>query len=398
MWFFHHLVIKSLPSGLQIDYVLKILFNIFSVKKKIPMKINADFAIAVMAGDGVGNEIMPGCLDLLDKVAKKVGGFSLSLTEAPAGAALYLDNGNAYPETSKEIARNADAILLGAMGLPDVRYEDGTEITPQLDLRFDLDLYAGMRPVRAVPGVPLPLSDPRAATMDFVLIRESTEGLFASHGKGTVENDSIAKDTLVITRDVCEKTFDFSFKLTQQRKAAGSKGDLVCVDKANIFASYAFFRKVFDERAAKFPEITTQRIYVDAMAMNMLCRPWEYDVMVMENMFGDILSDLGAGLMGGLGYAPSADIGNDHAVFQPCHGSAPDIAGQGIVNPTAMILSAAMMLDWLGEKHDVPAASEGGVLLRKAVDRAFVNGDLITCELGGKARMTDVYDAVAAQI
>lgn len=351
-----------------------------------------------MAGDGIGLEIMPPCIDLLDKIAKKVGGFSLTLEEAPAGAAMYLDTGTAYPETSKEIAKNADAILLGAMGLPDVRYEDGTEITPQLDLRFDLDLYAGVRPVRAIPGVPLPLSDARAQQIDFVLIRESTEGLFASHGKGEVEDDQIARDTLVITRGVCEKLFDFSFKLARQRKAEGSTGELVCVDKANIFASYAFFRKIFDERAARFTDISTRRIYVDAMAMNMLRAPWNYDVMVMENMFGDILSDLGAGLMGGLGFAPSADIGKDNAVFQPCHGSAPDIAGQGIANPTAMILSAAMMLDWLGEKHDVSEASTGGELLRKSVDRAYGDGKLITTELGGKATMKDVFDAVAAQI
>ncbi len=362
------------------------------------MKENTDFVIAVMAGDGVGREILPPCLELLDKVAKKTGGFSLSLQEAPAGAAVYLDSGNAYPETSKEIAHNADAILLGAMGMPDVRYEDGTEITPQLDLRFDLDLYAGVRPVRAIPGVPLPLSDKRAQDMDFVLIRESTEGLFASHGKGRVEDDRVATDTLVITRDVSEKLFDFSFKLTQKRKEAGSKGDLVCVDKANIFSSYAFFRKIFDEQALRFRDISTRRVYVDAMAMNMLRAPWDYDVMVMENMFGDILSDLGAGLMGGLGFAPSADIGKSHAVFQPCHGSAPDIAGQGIVNPTAMILSAAMMLEWLGERHDVSSATQGGVLLRNAVDRAFAGGDLITCELGGNARMNDVFDAVSAQI
>ncbi len=362
------------------------------------MKINADFSIAVMAGDGVGQELMPPCLDILDKVAKRTGGFSLSLKEAPAGAAIYLDSGKAYPEASKETAKNADAILLGAMGLPHVRYDDGTEITPQLDLRFDLDLYAGVRPVRAVPGVPLPLSDPRARNMDFVLIRESTEGLFASHGKGTVEDDSIATDTLVITRKVCEKLFDFSFRLARQRKDEGSKGDLICVDKANIFSSYAFFRKIFNEKATGFDDISTRCAYVDAMAMNMLRCPWDFDVMVMENMFGDILSDLGAGLMGGLGFAPSADIGEHHGVFQPCHGSAPDIAGEGIVNPTAMILSAAMMLDWLGEKHDVPAAAQGGELLRKAVDEAFAGGNLITIELGGKARMNDVFDAVSAQI
>ncbi len=362
------------------------------------MKANTTFKIAVMPGDGVGLEIMPPCLEVLNKVVRKVGGFDLDFEEAQAGAQVYLDTGNTYAEGAKQTAHAADAILLGAMGLPDVRYGDGTEITPQLDLRFDLKLYAGVRPVRPLPGVPLPLSDVRARNMDFVLIRESTEGLFASHNKGQVEDDQIARDTLVITRDVCEKLFDFSFRLAQQRRAQGSKGDLVCVDKANIFSSYAFFRKIFDERARGFPDISTQRLYVDAMSMNMLLKPWEYDVMVMENMFGDILSDLGAGLMGGLGFAPSADIGDDHAVFQPCHGSAPDIAGQGIVNPTAMLLSAAMMLDWLGDKHDVAAAVKGGEILKAAVDRAFEGGGLITRELGGTATMMDVCEAVNAEI
>ncbi len=362
------------------------------------MKVDVDFQVAVMAGDGVGLEIMPPCLDIVDKVAKKVGGFALSFQELQAGAGCYLDSGNAFPEAAKEAARKADAILLGAMGLPHVRYGDGTEITPQLDLRFDLNLYAGVRPVRAIPGVALPLSNPQARKIDFVLIRESTEGLFASHGKGCVQDDRIATDTLVITRKVCEKLFDFSFKLARQRKSAGSKGELICVDKANIFSSYAFFRKIFDERAARFAGISTRHIYVDAMAMNLVQRAWEYDVMVMENMFGDILSDLGAGLMGGLGFAPSADIGDDHAVFQPCHGSAPDIAGRGIVNPTAMILSAAMMLDWLGEKHDVTQARTGADVLRSAVDKAFGSGELIPYELGGRACMSHVYDAISEQI
>lgn len=362
------------------------------------MKANANFTIAVMAGDGIGAEIMAPCLDVLDKVVKKVGGFSLSFEEAVAGAGAYRDTGDHFSDASRQTAHDADAILLGAMGLPDVRRDDGTEIAPQLDLRFDLDLFAGVRPVRAIPGVPLPLSDPRAADMDFVLIRESTEGLFASRGKGVVEDDSIAKDTMVITRGVCEKVFDFSFDLAQQRKAKGSPGDVACVDKANVFASMAFFRKVFEERAAHYPDLTSQCVYVDAMAMNMVRRPWDYDVMVMENMFGDILSDLGAGIMGGLGFAPSADIGVDKAVFQPCHGSAPDIAGEGIVNPTAMILSAAMMLEWLGESHELDAAIEGGALLRRAVDETFVDGNVVTCEHGGKANMKYVFDAVSDKI
>src|SRR6185312_2923618 len=155
-----------------------------------------------------------------------------------------------------------------------------------------------------------------------------------------------------------ERLFDFSFRLAQRRKAQGKRGIVTCVDKANVFKAFAFFRKIFDETAARYPEVSTERIYVDACAAMLVKRPWDFDVMPTENMFGDILSDLTAGLVGGMGMAPSADIGDRHAVFQPCHGTAPDIMGQGKANPTAMILSAAMMLDWLADKHGHDGAAE----------------------------------------
>jgi 3-isopropylmalate dehydrogenase len=144
--------------------------------------------------------------------------------------------------------------------------------------------------------------------------------------------------------------------------------------------------------------VTADYAYVDAFAMTMVQKPWTIDVAVTENMFGDILSDLGAALMGGMGYAPSADIGDDHAVFQPCHGSAPDIAGQGLANPTAMILSAAMMLEWLGARHGAAEATLAGGLLRAAVEAAFADGTLVTCELGGGAGTAEVFAAVGATL
>ncbi|MFK7945555.1 MAG: isocitrate/isopropylmalate family dehydrogenase, partial [Paracoccaceae bacterium] len=167
-------------------------------------------------------------------------------------------------------------------------------------------------------------------------------------------------------------------------------------DKANVFQAFAFWRESFRERAGAFGGVATDSAYVDALATTMVQKPWTIDVAVTENMFGDILSDLGAALMGGLGYAPSADIGADHAVFQPCHGSAPDIAGQGLANPTAMILSAAMMLEWLGSKHSSAEAIKAGSLIRRAVDASFKDGTLVTCELGGKAGTSAVFEAVNA--
>ena len=357
-----------------------------------------DFHITVMAGDGIGPEVMAPCIQLLEMVAERFTDFRLRFDAAPAGAACYRETGDALPQATMHTARHADAILLGAMGLPDIRYADGTEIAPQLQLRSDLGLYAGVRPVRTLPGLPPVLSDPRAATLDFVLIRESTEGLFASHGKGEIKQDREASDTLVITREVSERLFDFAFRLAAKRGRAGRAARVTCVDKANVFSSFAFFRRVFYERAALFPELDADNAYVDATALNMVRRPWIFDVLVTENMFGDILSDLGAALLGGMGMAPSADIGDEHAVFQPCHGSAPDIAGQGVANPTAMFLSAAMMLDWLGDRHRVIGCNQASALLVAAVDEAYRAGSLIPVELGGNSGTRDIFAKVAAAL
>ena len=362
------------------------------------MLASSAFRIAVFPGDGIGHEVMKPCLELLDFAARAVGGFSLHFDHAPAGAGCYRDTGQALPPGSMALARRADAILLGAMGLPDVRQPDGTEIAPQLDLRFELGLYAGVRPVMTVPGVAPVLSDPRAAQLDFVLVRESTEGLFAARGRGSIDGDREARDTMVITRAGTQRVVDFSLRLARRRRAQGRPGRLACVDKANVFASLAFFRKVFDERAREYPDVAAEHVYVDAAALRMVQRPWDLDVLVTENMFGDILSDLGAGLMGGLGFAPSADIGDDHAVFQPCHGTAPDIAGMGRANPTAMFLSAAMMLEWLGERHGQGACGRAAARMRAAVGHAFRGGTLVPCERGGSAGTAAVTAAVMAAL
>ena len=359
------------------------------------MTRSADFRIAVFPGDGIGGEITQPTLRLIAKAARRIGGFSISPQNCPAGAAYYRDQGVALPKSSVDTARKADAILLAAMGLPSVRYQDGTEISPQLDLRFELGLFAGVRPIRPIPGVPVVLADPRAREMDFVILRESTEGLFASHGQGVVTPER-ATETMVLTRPTTERLHDFGLRLAAQRKTTGGQGRATCVDKANVFRAFAWFREIFDQRASAFPSVTADHMYVDACALNMVQQPWTLDVLITENMFGDILSDLGAGLIGGMGYAPSADIGIEHGLFQPCHGSAPDIAGKGLANPTAMILSAAMMLEWLGAENGVTEATRAGALIRSAVDTAFASGELRTCELGGKAGTGAVFSAVEA--
>ncbi|MEM9764794.1 MAG: isocitrate/isopropylmalate family dehydrogenase [Pseudomonadota bacterium] len=355
------------------------------------MRNRSDFQVAVFAGDGIGEEITAPTLRLVERAAERVGGLGFRFTPCAAGAAYYRDHGTALPKEAIDTAGSADAILLAAMGLPSVRYPDGREVTPQIDLRFEFGLYAGVRPVKPVPGVRPILAEKRAHEIDYVIIRESTEGLFAPQAPGTRDADREARETMVITRGVCEKLFAFAFKLAETR---GQGRKVTSVDKANVFQAFTLWREVFAEEAARNKGISADYAYVDAFAMTMVQKPWVIDVAVTENMFGDILSDLGAALMGGMGYAPSADIGDEHAVFQPCHGSAPDIAGQGLANPTAMILSAAMMLEWLGDRHASAEAVAAGALMRRAVDTAFAPGSLVTCELGGSAGTAAVFQAV----
>jgi len=347
--------------------------------------------ICVLPGDGIGGEVIDATLPVLQKVQQ---GFSLEFETHPAGAQHYQKTGEALPEKTFEAAQRADAILFGAMGWPAIRYPDGTEIAPQLDLRVRLELYAGVRPVRAIPGIPLPLADPRAKTIDLVVVRESTEGLFASRGKGVVEGDREARDTMVITRKGSERVHEFSFRLAEKRR----KKMVTCVDKANVFASMAFFRRIFDEVAARHPQVKASHHYIDATALDLVRRPWDFDVLVTENMFGDIISDQTAALVGGMGVAPSGDIGDEHALFQPCHGSAPDIAGEGKANPAACILSAAMMLDWLAERSGDAALAQGARRIERAVDTIFQSERLRPFEFGGKAGTREIRDAVLSNL
>ena len=353
-----------------------------------------NFKIAVFEGDGIGPEIIAPTLDILRRLSAVSDGYDLTFSDAPAGAAHYANTGVSFPSTSMELAKSSHAILLSAMGLPDVRYPDGTEISPQIDLRKALGLFAGVRPVRVENTETSPLRIPPGKSIDFVLIRESTEGLFYTQGCGEV-TESEARETMRITRDISEKLFRFAFDLAMRRKSEGrGPGRVTCVDKANVFRAFAFFRDIFDAEAGQFPQLVTDHAYVDATALWMVQKPWDFDVLVTENMFGDILSDLGAGIMGGLGLAPSADIGLDHAVFQPCHGSAPDIAGHGIANPLAMILSAAMMLEWLGHKHNNPYVLADGRRLDRAVHDLVARGEHLTRDLGGTSGAAETAAAV----
>jgi 3-isopropylmalate dehydrogenase len=359
------------------------------------MSANNALHIAVLGGDGIGPEVMAPALEVLRRIEATTD-LKFRFTEAAAGANHYRETGQSMPESTIRLCDEADAILLGACGLPSVRYPDNTEIAPQIELRVLFDLYAGVRPARLIPGVPSPIVGADARGIDLIVIRESTEGLFASMGKGVV-TDSEARETLVITRKTSKRLFEFSFRLAERRKARGKPGQLTCVDKANVFKAFAFFRGIFDETAKRHPEVKADRMYVDACSALLVKRPWDFDVLVTENMFGDILSDLTAGLIGGMGMAPSADIGDRHAVFQPCHGTAPDIMGQGKANPTGMILSTAMMLDWLADKHGIEGATEVAERIERAVDKVYADGIKPT-EFGGSNGTADIAKAVIAAL
>jgi len=354
----------------------------------------SQYRLAVIGGDGIGPEVMAEALKVLSAVAGST--LRLSWDEAEAGAALWQRTGEDLPKETLALCQKADAILFGATGLPNVRYSDGTKIAPQITLRFPLDLYAGVRPIKLYPGVPSTLAIPPGRTIDYVIFRENTEGLFASRGGGARVGDTLAVDSLVITRAGTDRIVRRAFEWCLRRSGAPADGvrRVTCVDKANMFRSYALFRQVFQEVAREYAGIDAECAYVDAMSMYLTQAPWRYDVIVLENMFGDILSDLGAATVGGLGMAPSGDIGDRWALFQPSHGTAPDITGKGIANPLAMILSAAMLLAWLGDRHADASAGAAAERIDKAVGAVLAKGHAKTRDIGGAATTREVGDAV----
>ena len=353
------------------------------------------YRIAVLPGDGIGTEVMAEALKVLRQVETAFPGLRFDFKEYPTGARCYKETGSDLPEETLQACKNSDAILFGAAGLPDVRWPDGTEIRPQITLRFLLDLYAGIRPIKKYAGVPPVLAgDP---PIDYVILRENTEGLFAG---GLRVGDHVAMDSMVITRPRTERIVRYAFRLAQRRHGAPSdrKRRVTCVDKANVLKSMAFFRQLFDEVAREFPDIETDHSYVDAMTLYMVKRPQTFDVTVAENMFGDIISDLGAGTIGGMGIAPSGDVGDTYGVFQPSHGTAPDIAGKGIANPIAQILSARMMLEWLAERKQDAQASAAAKAIETAVETTLRDPRYHTADIGGRAVTDAVGDAVTSRI
>ena len=359
----------------------------------------ATYNIATIEGDGIGPEV---CAATVTVLKEALGSNLLSFNQFPGGASHYVKTGQVLPQETFDACNTSHAILHGAAGLPSVTYPDGTEVGNDLhlQLRFKLDLYANVRPIRLYQGDFSPLKNRQSGDIDYIIVRENTEGLYASRGAGVLLRGEVATDTLVLTRKGVSRIAKFAFELSRKRHGAPSDGirRMTVCDKANILRSYAFFRSVCDEVAQDYPDVAIDYAYVDAITVHLVKRPEFYDVIVAENMFGDIISDLGAATVGGMGIAPSGELGDNHGLFQGAHGSAPDIAGQNIASPLATILSGSFMLRWLGDRHNDASLITAAERIERAVEATLANGKAIPRDLGGLASCSEVTAEICRQL
>lgn len=362
------------------------------------------FKIGVIAGDGVGPEVVREGVETLELVARRCG-FQVETVPFDLGGERYLRTGQVLPAEEKEAVRKCDAVILGAVGTPKVP-PGVLERGLLLDLRFSFRQSVNLRPIKLYPGVDTPLKNATPEKIDMVVVRENNEDLYVGAGghayKGTPQE--VAIQTSINTRFGVDRVLRYAFDLARRRgtgrvftglsdaeKKAGKIGRVTMVAKTNVLTfAHDLWQRAFDEMAASYPDIATDYNHVDACCMHMIRVPERYDVIVTTNMFGDIITDLGAVLQGGLGVAGSGNINPDKefpSMFEPVHGSAPDIAGKGIANPVATCLTVAMMLDHLGK-------TEGAELLRKAVARVLAEGKVKTPDLGGKDSTRAVGEAI----
>ena len=327
------------------------------------------YKIAIISGDGIGQEVMQACEYLLDNLDLE---FSFEYGEA--GFECFNKNGTTLPEETIRIANNSDAVLFGAST------STPGEPSPIINLRKELNVYANIRPIKSYKGVKCIRDD-----IDFVIVRENTEGLYSQVEYGDSEK-MIAER--VITKKASERISKAAFNLCVKR----GESKVTCVHKSNVLKKTdGVFKESFYNVAKQYPQIKSEDYYVDAMAMYLITQPQNFDVIVSSNLFGDILSDESAGLVGGLGLAPSGNIGDHNGLFEPVHGSAPDIAGKNIANPCSMILSASMMLDYLGEweiSNDI----------KNAVEKVIADCKIRTPDLGGDACTMDVTKAIVKEL
>ncbi|MBZ9570454.1 NAD-dependent isocitrate dehydrogenase [Methanobrevibacter sp. TMH8] len=333
------------------------------------------YKIAVIPGDGIGKEVMEATLNILEALD-----IEFKYEFGDAGDECYEKTGEALPQDTIDIVKNADACLFGAAG------ETAADVIVRL--RQEMDLFANLRPVKSYPGTNALFDD-----LDFMIVRENTEGMYIGdedYIEDKSGNITGATAKRVITEEASKRICDYAFKYAKKNERKKVTG----VHKANVLKKTdGLFKKVFYEVAKNYENegIESEDFYVDATAMYLLTRPQSFEVIVTTNLFGDILSDEGAGLVGGLGLIPSANIGENRGLFEPVHGSAPDIAGKGLANPVAMILSAVMMLEYLGEK-------EAAVKIDRAVLKVLSEGKIVTGDLGGNSSTMEMSEAIKNRI
>ncbi len=353
------------------------------------MKLN----IAVLPGDGIGPEIMAQALKITKAVCNKYN-HELSYKEAAVGACAIDVSGNPYPEETHELCMNSDAVLFGAIGDPKYDNDPNAKVRPEqglLSMRKRLGLYGNIRPVMTFPSLlhKSPLRADLVEGADFVCIRELTGGMYFGRPQGRSEDGNTAYDTCVYTREEVERILHLAYKFAGQRRKK-----LTVVDKANVIATSRLWRQIAQEIALQYPDIETNFLFVDNAAMRIIQWPKSFDVMVTENMFGDILTDEASVITGSMGLLPSASIGLHTSLFEPIHGSYPQAAGKDIANPIAMILSVALMFEYVFNLN------EEGAIIREAVNASLEAG-VITEDIadGGRSyKMSEVGEWIADYI
>jgi tartrate dehydrogenase/decarboxylase/D-malate dehydrogenase len=349
------------------------------------------YRIAVIPGDGVGTEVVPAALRVLNRAAELSGSFSLDCEEFPWGSGYYLETGRMMPEDGLSVLRDFNAIFLGAVGYPTVP-DHVTLWGLLLPIRQRFNLYANLRPVKLLPGIRGPLRDKGPEQIDMLVVRENSEGEYSGVG-GRVHTGfghEVGIQTDVFTRAGVEKVARYAFSLASARRKR-----LASITKSNASPyAFVFWDEVVSDVHKEFPDVVLDRVLVDAAAAYFITRPEMFDVVVASNLFGDVLTDLGAVIQGSMGLAASANINPDGrypGMFEPVHGSAPDIAGKGLANPLGSIWAGALMLENLGEP-------EAGARVLRGMEHALSQTSVRTRDLGGDATTLEMTDAVIAAL
>ena len=346
-----------------------------------------NYKVAVIAGDGIGPEVLAEGMKVLTAVAKLDGGFSVDYTEFPWGCQYYLKNGKMMDDDALETLKNFDAIYLGAVGYPGV--PDNISLGDLLlKIRRGFDQYVNLRPVKLLKGAPCPLKDAKIEDINMTVIRENSEGEYANVGARLYPNSpqEMALQTGVFSRKGCERVIRYAYELAKKEGKT-----LTSISKGNALGySMVFWDQIFKEVGKEYPEVKTYSLLVDAAAMFFVREPQRFQIVVTSNLFGDILTDLGAAISGGMGLAAGANLNPEKtfpSMFEPIHGSAPDIAGQMISNPLASIWAISQMLDFWG-REDL------GKKVLDAIETLLVEKKILTPDLGGKAKTNEIADAL----